>query len=103
MEFSDYDGWVHDLTVPEGANYIAEGLWCHNTRQSLAAAAIQGADRVLIVVPPLVVANFCREANQALGPYFAADHKVRGTTAIDLTAVKGKKRPKKVPEFPPTL
>lgn len=76
------------------------------TRQSLAAAAIQGADRVLIVVPPLVVANFCREANQALGPYFADDHKVHGTAAIDLTAVKGKKgskRPKKAPEFPPYI
>lgn len=102
VEFSDYDGWVYDLTVPDGANYIAEGLWCHNTRQALAAAAICRAERVVIVVPPLVVTNWCREALTALGPFYAPDHKHATVATLDLTAGKKKSR-KKAPEFPPYI
>lgn len=38
------------------------------TRSSLAAAAIKRSRRTVIVVPPLVVENWCREAYAALGP-----------------------------------
>lgn len=102
VEFSDYDGWVYDLTVPDGHNYIAEGLWCHNTRQALAAAAIRRAERVVIVVPPLVVTNWCREALTALGKFYAPDHRNASVTSLDLTAGKKKSR-KKAPEFPPYI
>ena len=101
VEISDYDGWVYDLTVPDGHNYIAEGLWSHNTRQALAAAAISGADRVVIVVPPLVVTNFSREATAALGPKFAMMPPPEPTPAPK-TKSRAKK-PKKAPEFPPYI
>ncbi|MCC3299467.1 SNF2-related protein [Arthrobacter caoxuetaonis] len=102
VEYSDYDGWVYDLTVPDGHNYIAEGLWCHNTRQALAAAAIRRAERVVIVVPPLVVTNWCREALTALGKFYAPDHRTASVASLDLTAGKKKTR-KKAPEFPPYI
>lgn len=101
VEISDYDGWVYDLTVPDGHNYIAEGLWSHNTRQALAAAAISGAERVVIVVPPLVVTNFSREATAALGPKFAM---MTPPTPPPAPKTKSRaKKPKKAPEFPPYI
>ena len=101
VEISDYSGWVYDLTVPEGHNYIAEGLWSHNTRQALAAAAISGAARIVIVVPPLVVTNFSREATAALGPKFAKLVPPSEPAPAPKRKPSGKK--KKAPEFPPYI
>lgn len=51
--------------------YVTEHfIVTHNTRQGLAAAAIRGAKRVLIICPPLVLTNWSREASTALGPGF---------------------------------
>ncbi|MCC3292834.1 DEAD/DEAH box helicase [Arthrobacter sp. zg-Y1110] len=72
------------------------------TRQALAAAAIRRAERVVIVVPPLVVTNWCREALTALGPFFAPDHKQASVATLDLTAGKKKTR-SKAPDFPPYI
>lgn len=105
LEYIDYDGWVYDFTVPEGANYIAEGVWCHNTRQALAAAAIVRARRIVIVVPPLVVENWCREAYAALGPGLQRiQPKVEPAPPVapKKTRSRAKKpvRPPKKPDFP---
>lgn len=107
VECIDYDGWVYDMTVPEGANYIAEGLWCHNTRQALAAAAIVRSRRTVIVVPPLVVENWCREAYAALGPGLERiQPKVTDPVVPIATARKSRAKPKrkpKEPDFPPYI
>ncbi|MBG0738684.1 ATP-dependent helicase [Paeniglutamicibacter antarcticus] len=104
VEYSDYDGWVYDLTVPDGANYIAEDLWCHNTRQALAAAAIARSRRTVIIVPPLVVENWCREAYAALGPGLKriqppVDPVVEPAPSKRKSKAKPKAPPKK-PDFP---
>lgn len=66
VEHWSYTGWVYDLTVPDGANYVAEGLWSHNTRMSLAASSILRTKRLIIVVPPLVLTNWARETQEAM-------------------------------------
>lgn len=59
-ETYDLDGYVYDLTVPSTSNYVAEGMWTHNTRTALAAAAIRKARRTVIIAPPLVLINWQR-------------------------------------------
>lgn len=57
------DGYVYDLCVPELASYtVCDGLISHNTRTSLAAAAMVVPHRTLIVTPPVVVTHWAREA-----------------------------------------
>lgn len=61
----DYDGYVYDLTIPDHHNYVAEGVWTHNTRTSLAAAEVIGWQRLLLVVPPVVLTHWMRQARDA--------------------------------------
>ncbi|XKH58632.1 hypothetical protein LG293_16405 (plasmid) [Citricoccus nitrophenolicus] len=105
VDITRHKGWVYDLTVPEHHNYLAEGLYCHNTRTSLAAAAIHDADRVLVICPPLVLRNWSREASTAFSPIFAR----KFGQAPALTGSKRNPDPKwttiiqasrKVPPFP---
>lgn len=57
------DGYVYDLCVPELHSYtVCSGLISHNTRTSLAAAAMVAPHRTLIVTPPVVVTHWAREA-----------------------------------------
>lgn len=62
---SDYDGYVYDLSVPGTRSYIAEGMWTHNTRQALAAAAILAPRRILIVAPPVALTNWAKQTSQS--------------------------------------
>lgn len=88
-----------------GHNALCDAPGLGKTRQALAAAAINGSDRIVIVVPPLVVTNFCREANAALGPKFSAMMPEPPAPAAE--PAKGRKskpkKPKKKPEFPPYI
>lgn len=88
--------------VVGGHRALCDAPGLGKTRQALAAAAIRRAERVVIVVPPLVVTNWCREALTALGPFFAPDHRQATVATLDLTAGKKKSR-KKAPEFPPYI
>lgn len=31
IENVHHDGWVYDFEIPDGHNYVAAGMWCHNT------------------------------------------------------------------------
>ena len=84
-----------------GHNALCDAPGLGKTRQALAAAAISGADRVVIVVPPLVVTNFSREATAALGPKFAAMVPPPEPAPAPKRKPSGKK--KKAPEFPPYI
>lgn len=81
-----------------GHNALCDAPGLGKTRQALAAAAISGADRIVIVVPPLVVTNFSREATAALGPKFAPMMPPPEPTPERKRKPSGKK--KKAPEFP---
>jgi intein/homing endonuclease len=35
IDYYDYEGYVYDLTVDDNHNYIANGVYCHNTVQAL--------------------------------------------------------------------
>ncbi|MEH0110599.1 DEAD/DEAH box helicase [Tersicoccus sp. MR15.9] len=86
--------------VAAGHRLLADSPGCGKTRGALAAAAIVRAERIVIVVPPLVVTNWAREADAALGPFFAAGHPV-STPPASGTGRKGRaKRKVKAPEFP---
>lgn len=54
--------------IAGGHRMLADAPGLGKTRASLAAAAIKRSRRTVIVVPPLVVENWCREAYAALGP-----------------------------------
>ncbi|MFB9831640.1 SNF2-related protein, partial [Actinoallomurus acaciae] len=62
----DYEGWVYDFEVPEHHNYVAAGMFCHNTAQTLAllergrTSAAPGA--TLLVGPMSLIGNWQREA-----------------------------------------
>nr|WP_285618885.1 SNF2-related protein [Actinoallomurus iriomotensis] len=62
----DYEGWVYDFEVPEHHNYVAAGMFCHNTAQTLAllergrTSAAAGA--TLLVGPMSLIGNWQREA-----------------------------------------
>lgn len=77
------------------------------TRASLAAAAIARSRRTVIVVPPLVVENWCREAYAALGPGLKRiQPKVTDPVVPITTARKSRAKPKrkpKEPDFPPYI
>ena len=64
-----YDGWVYDLEIEQHHNFVAEGMLCHNTIQTL--AYIQSiyerepkAAATLIVMPRSLLFNWQREAAQ---------------------------------------
>lgn len=62
VETTDFDGYVYDLCVPDTHSYTAEGLYSHNTRTAMAAAAISAPERVLVISPPVAVTHWVREA-----------------------------------------
>ena len=56
------------------ALYAIDGfVLTHNTRQTLAAAAIRGDKRILLVCPKLAVSNWVREASGAFGAAAGGD------------------------------
>jgi SNF2 family DNA or RNA helicase len=63
----DYEGWVYDFEVPEHHNYVAAGMFCHNTAQTLALLASRLPHRrergaTLLIGPMSLVGNWQREA-----------------------------------------
>lgn len=58
----NFDGYVYDLCVPGNHSYTAEGIFSHNTRTAMAAAAMHAPKRVLISSPPVGVTHWVREA-----------------------------------------
>ncbi|MFD0904953.1 SNF2-related protein [Actinomadura sediminis] len=67
VEEVDYEGHVYDFEVADHHNYIAEGMVCHNTAQTLALlAAERTAGRrpgpTLLIGPMSLVGNWEREA-----------------------------------------
>ncbi|GLY84322.1 hypothetical protein Airi02_022510 [Actinoallomurus iriomotensis] len=66
VEDVDYEGWVYDFEVPEHHNYVAAGMFCHNTAQTLAllergrTSAAAGA--TLLIGPMSLIGNWQREA-----------------------------------------
>ncbi|MFC4050801.1 SNF2-related protein [Actinomadura syzygii] len=67
VEDIDYEGYVYDFEVAEHHNYVAEGIICHNTAQTLAlmASEREGGARpgpTLLIGPMSLVGNWQREA-----------------------------------------
>ncbi|WP_338072193.1 SNF2-related protein [Actinomadura coerulea] len=67
VEEFDYEGFVYDFEVADHHNYVAEGMLCHNTAQSLALLASERADGerpgpTLLIGPMSLVGNWQREA-----------------------------------------
>ncbi|MFC0037397.1 DEAD/DEAH box helicase [Actinomadura rayongensis] len=63
----DYEGYVYDFEVAEHHNYVAGGMLCHNTAQTLALLASERADGekpgpTLLIGPMSLVGNWQREA-----------------------------------------
>ncbi|WP_278045227.1 SNF2-related protein [Actinomadura roseirufa] len=63
----DYDGYVYDFEVADHHNYVAEGIVCHNTAQTLALLATEREDGArpaptLLIGPMSLVGNWEREA-----------------------------------------
>jgi hypothetical protein len=66
-----FEGWVYDFEVPEHHNFVAEGVFCHNTIQLIAhlleRSSADDAATVgpfLIVCPTSVVGNWEREVKR---------------------------------------
>ncbi|MXQ63405.1 hypothetical protein GQ466_05095 [Actinomadura rayongensis] len=67
VEEIDYEGYVYDFEVAEHHNYVAGGMLCHNTAQTLALLASERADGekpgpTLLIGPMSLVGNWQREA-----------------------------------------
>ncbi len=66
IEDVDYEGWVYDAEVLEHHNYVAAGMLCHNTAQTLALLASERETRApgatLLIGPMSLVGNWQREA-----------------------------------------
>ncbi|MGW2313985.1 SNF2-related protein [Actinomadura luteofluorescens] len=67
VEEMDYEGFVYDFEVADHHNYVAEGMLCHNTAQSLALLASERANGerpgpTLLIGPMSLVGNWQREA-----------------------------------------
>ena len=62
------------MVAAADALYAIDGfVLTHNTRQTLAAAAIRGDKRILLVCPKLAVSNWVREASGAFGAAAGGD------------------------------
>ncbi|WP_165969416.1 SNF2-related protein [Actinomadura sp. KC06] len=66
VEDVDYEGYVYDFEVADHHNYVAEGMLCHNTAQTLAllASEREGGERpgpTLLIGPMSLVGNWQRE------------------------------------------
>ena len=66
VEDVDYEGWVYDFEVPEHHNYVAAGMFCHNTAQTLAllerGRTSPRGGPTLLIGPMSLVGNWEREA-----------------------------------------
>lgn len=66
VEDIDYEGYVYDFEVAGHHNYVAEGVLCHNTAQTLALLASEREDArpgpTLLIGPMSLVGNWQREA-----------------------------------------
>lgn len=90
--------------IAGGHRALCDAPGLGKTRQALAAAAIKRSRRTVIIVPPLVVENWCREAYAALGPGLKRlQPKVEEPVPAPATKRKSKAKPKappKKPDFP---
>jgi hypothetical protein len=90
--------------IAGGHRALADAPGLGKTRQALAAAAIKRSRRTVIIVPPLVVENWCREAYAALGPGLKKIQPHEEPAAEPApTKRKSKAKPKappKKPDFP---
>lgn len=91
--------------IAGGHRALCDAPGLGKTRQALAAAAIVRARRIVIVVPPLVVENWCREAYAALGPGLQRIQPKAEPAPVappKKTKSRAKKpvRPPKKPDFP---
>ncbi|AOP54459.1 helicase-related protein [Brevibacterium aurantiacum] len=78
-----HDGYVYDLSVPHTRSYAAEGMWVHNTRSALAAAAIVKPSRVVVVGPPVSLTNWERETT-----FSGLAHACAGAIGRDVTVTE---------------
>ncbi|MFS2294198.1 MAG: SNF2-related protein [Actinomadura sp.] len=67
VEEIDYEGHVYDFEVADHHNYVAEGILCHNTAQTLALLASEREEGrrpgpTLLIGPMSLVGNWEREA-----------------------------------------
>nr|WP_182708925.1 SNF2-related protein [Thermomonospora cellulosilytica] len=67
VEDVEYEGYVYDFEVAEHHNYVAGGMLCHNTAQTLALLADERAGGrqvapTLAILPMSLVGNWQREA-----------------------------------------
>ena len=66
VEDVDHEGWVYDFEVAGHHNYVAAGMFCHNTAQTLALLAAERERRApgptLLIGPMSLVGNWQREA-----------------------------------------
>ena len=77
-----------------GRSYLVDAPGLGKTRQALAAAAIDGVERLLIICPPLVLTNFACEADRALGPGLGPREAEPAKPSVKLSHAK-KRRPAK--------
>lgn len=69
VEEFNYQGWVYDFEVEEHHNFVANGMLCHNTIQTLAFLESiydreNDAPATLIVMPRSLLFNWQREAEK---------------------------------------
>ncbi|MEU5994417.1 SNF2-related protein [Spirillospora sp. NPDC047418] len=67
VEDMDYEGYVYDFEVADHHNYVAGGMLCHNTAQTLALLAAEREKAAhpkptLLIGPMSLVGNWQREA-----------------------------------------
>lgn len=89
--------------VVGGHRSLCDSPGLGKTRQALATAAIVRSRRTLIVVPPLVVENWCREAYAALGPGLKKIQPPEVVTPIAAGRKTKARKPAKKPDFPPYI
>lgn len=82
-ETQDFRGFIYDLTIPSTRSYVAEGMWVHNTRSALAAAAIVKPSRVVVVGPPVSLTNWERETT-----FSGLAHACAGAIGRDVTVTE---------------
>jgi len=70
VEEEEYDNYIYDLTIPNNKNYVAEGLVCHNTVETLTAAKMrlqQSGGRCIIFTIKNAQFQWVRELQNLLG------------------------------------
>lgn len=87
---------VGAYAIAGGQSFLVDAPGLGKTRQALAAAAISGAERIVIVCPPLVLTNWARESQTALGPWFA---KKAHLTVVPPIAPRKRRKAKGAPKL----